>query len=181
MRLNNHFQTHSDVAGLRIGFPGYPQSHCTCRGRLAGTAHPNAGEPDILAMAHGFYSEWTRMVSKGMIKAVPRGSAYQSHYESESHSDDDGADEHSRMARDRVTNRIICGVCGGIGHAGNVDGVGTCLTARLGNRVPSQDLAKITYPAGYTPPKFFTRPGPNSRPPRPHDRRSPAPPRTALG
>ena len=59
------------------------------------------------------------------------------------------------MARERVDRNTVCGVCGGIGHAGSVDGLGQCLTARLGHRIPSDHLSQIKYPDGYSPPKFF--------------------------
>ena len=159
----------------------YPAHH-----PQAGTAHPNAGQPDIMAIAHGFYSEWARMIDKGMIKTVPKGMAYQvrdtharitgtlhgrrtpprhhgyrSTYSDASSSDDDG--ERANMARERINSRTVCGICGGIGHAGKVDGVGTCLTARLGNRIPHGDLARMTYPDGYNPPRFMHKPKP-SRP-----------------
>ena len=97
----------------------------------AGTPHPHAGQPDIIATAHAFYSEWARMIDKGMIKAVPKGMAYQAdHSRSSSHerprsqppthypassrdhgyrstqsdgSSDDG--EHANMARAQVTKQ----------------------------------------------------------------------------
>lgn len=163
----------------------YPAHH-----PQAGAAHPSAGQPDIMATAHGFYSEWARMIDKGMIKTVPKGMAYQadrsspsyphrrsspfhprrtpprdhgyrSTYSNDSSSDDDG--ERANMARERINSRTVCGICGGIGHAGKVDGMGTCLTARLGNRIPHGDLARMTYPDGYKPPHFMHKPKP-SRP-----------------
>ena len=166
----------------------YPAHH-----PQTGNPHPHAGQPDIIATARGFYSEWARMVQTGMIKTVPKGMAYQADRSSPSHphrrsspfrprrtpprdhgyrstysdassSDDDG--EHANMARERITSRTVCGICGGIGHAGSVDGVGTCLTARLGNRIPHGDLARMTYPDGYNPPRFMHKPKPKpfSRP-----------------
>ena len=46
----------------------------------------------------------------------------------------------------------------GIGHAGKVDGVGSCLTARLGHRIDHKDLARISYPDGYNAPRFMYKP-----------------------
>ena len=232
----------------------YPAHH-----PQAGNAHPQAGQPDIMATARAFYSEWARMIDKGMIKAVPKGMAYeadpltnssrrhhgyQSTHSASSSDDDDGADEsasqarrdqrvrfnkhkhrsfrrdktprrypdyrhldrqclpprshartaereyehsepsdedeHANMARARITKRTVCGICGGIGHAGSVDGMGSCLTARLGHRIDKSDLSKITYPDGYNPPNFMYKPKPpDSRPrhhdsrPRPHDKSRP--------
>ena len=128
-------------------------------------AHPLAGEPDIMAMAHGFYPEWARMIKQGMIKAVPRGMAYQAHeVDSDGANEDENCDAHAYdahafLARERVTNQTVCIVCGGIGHAANVDGM-YCLTTVLGHRVPPADLNRMTYPDGYTPPR---RSNPNPR------------------
>ena len=160
----------------------------------AGNAHPLAGQPDIMATAHGFYSEWARMIAKGMIKSVPKGMAYSANHPSPSrprhsrrtpprshgyrttYSDAPSSDDEERadMARDRINSRTVCGICGGIGHAGTVDGVGTCLTARLGNRIPHGDLARMTYPDGYNPPRFLHKPKP-FKPSRPSPREAPRP------
>ena len=175
----------------------YPAHHPS-----SGTPHPLAGQPDIQATAHAFYSEWARMIDKGMIKSVPKGMVYQtkndspprpsrppstyyagkrrpshtsrdqhgyrSTYSEESNSDDE---EHANMARSSVTSRTVCGVCGGIGHAGKVDGVGSCLTARLGHRIPHGDLSRVSYPDGYNPPRFMYKPkASNSRDSKSHAR-----------
>ena len=184
----------------------YPAHH-----PQGGNAHPNAGEPDIRGIARGFHGEWSRMVTRGLIKAAPKGMAYQTDQSRDrrgkfrrsnsrndrsyectecSSSDDENAHlahaqadmynaraaeaandalararsvEHANMARDRVTAQTVCGVCGGIGHAGSVDGVGTCLTARLGHRIDRKHLSSITYPRGFEPPRFMHKPRP-SRP-----------------
>ena len=128
-----------------VGSYTHPANH-PAHHPQAGNPHPLAGQPDIFATAHAFYSEWSRMVDKGLIKAVPKGNVYRTttdhydgdrcygaHPDSESDSDLDSAN----MARARVDSRTVCGVCGGIGHAGNVDGVGQCLTSRLSHKVPS--------------------------------------------
>jgi hypothetical protein len=167
----------------------YPAHHPN-----AGNAHPHAGQPDIMATAHGFYSEWARMIDKGMIKAVPKGMAYQADHSRSSsygrarskssasypassrdhgyrstHSDGSSDDdEHANMARARVTKRMVCGVCGGIGHPGRVDGVGSCLTALLGHRVDHADLSRMTYPDGYNPPRFLHKPKPSGSGSRDH-------------
>ena len=132
----------------------------------AGTANPMAGRPDIHANARAFYPEWSRMCDAGMIRPAPRGmanhvnecdEAYASHDECAARADV----ERAFMSRERITPRTVCGVCGGIGHAGHVDGVGSCLTSQLGNRVPTSDLNQITYPNGYNPPRFTARFDPN--------------------
>ena len=126
----------------------YPTHHPS-----AGTAHPKAGQPDIMATAHAFYIEWSTMINKGQIRSVPKGSAYMAN---DTHSDDD-THESANMARDRVDSKTVCGICGGIGHAGTVDGVGQCLTARLNHRISSDVLSRIQYPEGFSAPKFMHR------------------------
>ena len=160
----------------------YPAHHPN-----AGTPHPLAGQPDIHATALAFYSEWARMIRIGAIRTVPRGMANRV---DDSADDDEAAEESARMIRDRITARTICAICGGAGHAGNVDGLGACLTARLNHHVPHSDLALFRYPPGYSAPRFTQRranpnsnrdsnygshPRPHSRsydsnPPRPHAR-----------
>ena len=131
----------------------YPAHH-----PQAGAAHPLAGQPDIDAMAIGFYGEWSRMVNQGLIKSIPKGFAGAHRVDDPScSSGGSDNDEHACMTRDRVSNKSVCGVCGGIGHAGKVNGVGSCLTAKLGNRVPNEDLNRIQYPDGYNPPSFLWR------------------------
>ena len=156
--------------------------------------HPLAGEPDIQAMALGFYPEWARMCEKGMIKSAPRGMAYHTKQDraeyvarmtkwnekfarqhganavNDSLSDEnENCEEHAFLARDRVTRQTVCLACGGIGHAANVDGLGECLTARLGHRVPHSDLDRMTYPDGYTPPQRYSN-RPSSSNSRSHTR-----------
>ena len=142
----------------------YPAHHPN-----AGDPHPQAGQPDINATALAFYSEWARMIRIGQIRSVPRGMA------NRIEDDDSGGEspeEHARMARERITSHTICGVCGGAGHAGNVDGLGACLTARLNHRVPNADLTRFQYPPGYSTPRFVHRSSSNrdSNRPRPHPR-----------
>ena len=131
----------------------------------AALRYPNAGEPDLFATAHGFYPEWARMTRLGMIRSVPRGMANQAHeISSDEHDDSESASLASALlARARVSLQTVCLVCGGIGHAANIDGVGQCLTARLGHRVPPSDLNRIQYPDGYTPPRFGDRSSNHSR------------------
>ena len=145
--------------------------------------YPNAGEPDLFATAHGFYPEWARMTKQGMIKSVPRGMANQA--QDTSSGEDENPESASLasalLARARVSLQTVCLVCGGIGHAANVDGFGKCLTARLGHRVPPSDLSRIQYPDGYTPPRFGDRNSnrprtdshPHTRPPDPRRRYQP--------
>ena len=157
---------------------------------IGGTPHPHAGEPDLIATAHGFYSEWERMISAGMIRTVPKGMAHRAvdedgyasmgerlfgsdrappdqsalaaqplnHLSNERAIVMDSNEERARMTKSAVTNRTVCGLCGGIGHAGKVDGVGVCLTALLGHKIPHDDLDKVTYPNGYNPPRFMHKP-----------------------
>ena len=135
----------------------YPTHHPN-----AGAAHAHAGQPDIDAMARGFYSEWARMINNGQIKPIPKGFAHRMKNETrafmmqdvDSGNESHDEDESAYMARDRVSDRIVCGVCGGIGHAGKIDGVGTCLTAKMNHRIPSQVLSSISYPEGYKRPDF---------------------------
>ena len=130
----------------------YPAHH-----PQAGNAHPLAGQPDIVATATAFYGEWARMCNEGLIKSIPKGFARRVD------SDDDSASdgEHANLARNRATTNTVCLVCGGLGHASKVDGVGTCLTAKLGNRVPREHLNQIKYPEGYNPPRnlWLAEPG----------------------
>ena len=136
----------------------YPAHHPN-----AGTPHPLAGQPDIHALAQAFYAEWARMIRTGAIRSVPRGMANRIDEETS----DDDATESACMVRDRITPHTVCAVCGGAGHAGNVEGLGMCLTARLNHRIPNADLAKIRYPPGYTPPRFNSfrsNPTPRSNP-----------------
>ena len=90
------------------------------------------------------------MIRTGAIRSVPRGMANRIDEETS----DDDTTESACMVRDRITPHTVCAVCGGAGHAGNVEGLGMCLTARLNHRIPNADLAKIRYPPGYTPPRF---------------------------
>ena len=130
----------------------YPAHH-----PQAGNAHPLAGQPDIVATATAFYGEWARMCNEGLIKSIPKGFARRIDSDVDSASDD----EHANLARSRATTNTVCLVCGGLGHASKVDGVGTCLTAKLGNRVPREHLNQIKYPEGYNPPRniWLAEPG----------------------
>ena len=74
-------------------------------------------------------------------------------HQSPAHSSSD--EEHARVARERISRHTICLICGGAGHTGYVDGLGQCLSARLNNRIPGEDLAQFRYPSGYrTAPRF---------------------------
>ena len=57
------------------------------------------------------------------------------------------------VSRSKVNARMVCLVCGGLGHASNVDGM-ACLTSQLNIKVPKSDLQKIKYPNGITYPSF---------------------------
>ena len=149
----------------------------------AGAAHPLAGQPDIHATALAFYTEWARMIRTGEIKSVPRGMVNRA----DEDDDDDVSDENQTtpracMVRDRISAYTICLICGGAGHAGYVDGLGQCLSARLDNRIPAEDLAQFKYPNGYrTAPRFrFSNSRPSSSNSRPSDDQdsNPSHPRT---
>ena len=157
-----------------IGSYTHPVNH-PAHHPAAGTPHPHAGQPDIIATAHGFYPEWERMIRLGQIRSVPQGMA--SRIDDEQ--DEDELDERAckieaaRMARERITQHTICLICGGAGHAGYVDGIGQCLSARLDHKVPPEDLEQFRYPPGYrSSPRFrFSRS--NRRPPTSNSRSSP--------
>jgi hypothetical protein len=138
----------------------------------AGQADPNRGKPDLDALARALYPEWCRRINSGLIKAVPKGSVYMA--DDNDCSDDDssadgyGSDDISRemdamaVSRGKVSAMMVCLVCGGLGHASNVDGM-QCLTAQLGIKVPKHDLAKIKYPNGIKFPEWSRRPNPKRR------------------
>ena len=141
---------------------------------LAGTAHPHAGQPDILAMASAFCDEWSRMLAAGQIKSPPKGSVYQAEEgESENEdqldnddacpiADDETEDESSanfsaNLTRAQVKSLMICLWCGGIGHATTVDGK-KCLSFELNNKPSEELLSAIKYPNGMTRPKINRKP-----------------------
>ena len=86
-------------------------------------------------------------------------------------SDENQTTPRACMVRDRISAYTICLICGGAGHAGYVDGLGQCLSARLDNRIPAEDLAQFKYPNGYkTAPRFrFSNSRPSSSNSRPSD------------
>ena len=160
----------------KLGNPGsyvYPAVHPAHHPR-SGTAHPNAGEPDIDEMARKFFTEWARMINIGQIKPIPHG---MHGYNAEQASDDElydpvytrdemravraneriARDEiaHANMTREAVNEHTVCGICGGLGHAGKVDGFGACITLKLGHRIPHEHLSRMQYPDGYNPPRFL--------------------------
>ena len=129
----------------------------------AGNAHPLAGQPDIEALARQMYTEWSRMCTTGLIRSVPRGFANHNARRANegdevSSSEDEALYASVRMARDAVTSKTVCGICGGMGHAGKIDGVGSCLTSLVGHKIPFDDLRAIRYPESYKPPSFLFRP-----------------------
>ena len=133
----------------------YPAHH-----PKAGTAHPDRGKPDLDAMATAFYPEWTRKIHSGAIRRVPKGSVYQVHDDvndsDQPGSDDgdhDGTEGAFAVSRGRIDARWVCLVCGGLGHASNVDGM-QCLTAQLNIRIPKNQLTKIRYPSDVRVPRW---------------------------
>ena len=151
----------------------YPTHH-----PKSGTQNPDRGKPDLFAMARAYYSEWSRRCAKGMIKQVPRGSVYQAETESvgsdeercqETIDNDDDDDEDAyAIARSKITAAWVCIVCGGRGHASNVDGT-DCLTKQLGITIPRSELAATRYPSGIRSPFNSDRRMPSRTP----DRRPP--------
>jgi len=125
----------------------------------AGAANPDAGEPDIDEMSRVFYTEWARMINRGDIKPIPHGmhghSVDVEHVDAVCDPESPDELESANMTKDAVTKNTVCIVCGGLGHAAQVDGVGACLTKRLGHRVPHEHLSRIQYPDGYKPPRFL--------------------------
>ena len=135
----------------------YPTHH-----PKAGQNNPDSGKPDLDALAHALYPEWTRCLKRGLIKSIPKGSAYQAERDEENHSDDDDDDygieseSANAVSRRRINAQWICLVCGGIGHASNVDGM-QCLTAQLGINVPKDTLRGVKYPDGLRNPHNESR------------------------
>ena len=124
----------------------------------AGQANPQAGQPDVDAMARAFFPEWARRVHAGRIKIVPRGMAHSTHPEppdSESDEETNFVNRVTAMAvsKSKITADFICTICGGRGHAGNVDGT-ECLTKQLGLKIPIEELKSTVYPNGLSFPSF---------------------------
>ena len=118
------------------------------------------------ALTDALWPEWNRRILKGLIKSPPKGSVYAIECESDDE-DDDNVDETTMMhanvvSRNKVTARTVCIVCGGLGHASNVDGM-ACLTTQLNNRVSKDELRQIKYPNGITFPDFDRRNGKSTR------------------
>jgi hypothetical protein len=77
--------------------------------------------------------------------------------EADDNNDDESDDEalYSLASRKQITSKSVCGVCGGRGHYGRVDGM-DCLTKQLGITIPRSELMQTRYPSGITFP--FTDP-----------------------
>jgi len=122
-----------------------------------GQNDPNAGKPDLYALCKAFYPEWHHRIKSGQIKSVPRGSVYHvendnSEPENADYSENDESDEtalYTSTTRKQITSRSVCGVCGGRGHYGRVEGM-DCLTKQLGISIPRSELALTKYPSGIT-------------------------------
>ena len=113
---------------------------------LAGNPHPNAGEPDIEAMANAFYIPWFDMINKGKIKAPPNGLVYISRTDHDDDSDEDDSVAR-RLTKSDVTKKSVCTACGGRGHFAQVDGI-VCATKQLGIKIPPEELSQTQYPNG---------------------------------
>ena len=144
---------------LPVGNYVYPVNYVAHDPR-AGNAHPHAGEPDIMTAAYAFRPEWERMIVNGLIKKAPKGSVQQvndSSSEGESdndQSDNESADESANMARSAISKRTVCLVCGGLGHAADIDGKIKCPNLILKTNVERSTLEQIKYPDGITRPSF---------------------------
>ena len=133
----------------------YPDNH-----PKRGQPHPDAGRPDLYALCKAFYPEWHQRIKSGQIRSIPRGSVYKvdhtdvdSDVEPNDRYDDDSDHDmlYASTTRKQITNRSVCGVCGGRGHYGTVDGM-DCLTKQLGIIIPRSELAQTKYPSGITYP-----------------------------
>ena len=157
-------------AGNFVHPANYPAHYPTA---LAGNAHPNAGEPDMDAMAMSFNITWVDYIIRGLIKMAPKGSAYSVDLEQRGYTSDDGEAEASqvlslstdggecifKITADSITADTVCLTCGGRGHVSRLDGQ-SCLTSTLGIKIPREELEKTTYPSGITFPTFkFNRRG----------------------
>lgn len=107
----------------------------------AGAPNPANGSPDLPAMVAFFQIAWDKAVKNGIIRRVPRGSVYAADCDE----DDVPPEAVNAISKSRINGSFICLVCGGFGHAGNVDGT-PCLTAQLGIKVPNEQLQGIKYP-----------------------------------
>jgi hypothetical protein len=146
----------------------YPSHH-----PKSGELNPNRGKPDLDKLVAYLEPEWTRMCVKGIIKPIPRGSVYAAsefddgYDDHESHDDDcdDCTTEDAYAVSSKVVNdRFICLVCGGRGHAANVDGM-ECLTKQLGINIPRSELSSTIYPKGLKYPSVKYKD--NKKSPRP--------------
>ena len=115
----------------------------------AGTAHKYAGQPSLEALVHALEPEWTRRC-RARNKGSHSGSAFNTSHDAEGDPNDDSTVSEANVnevSRSKVTPLWICLVCGGRGHASNVDGM-TCLTKQLGINIPRDELEATRYPNG---------------------------------
>ena len=87
---------------------------------------------------------------------MPKGSVYWTNQDDADYSerdadteDDDSDTEalYSSVSRRQITSKSVCGICGGRGHYGRVEGM-DCLTKQLGIHIPRSELALTKYPSG---------------------------------
>ena len=156
----------------------YPAHHPN-----AGNAHPHAGRPDIDLAARALTVEWCRRLKLGLIKPVPHGSVHKVEEYSSSDSTGDGSDDdvsdtdepetsnhifeisHNKKPMKptrKITIYDVCGICGGRGHYGTVNGK-KCLTLLLGNKIPIDELKQTKYPNNIRFPNFRSNEGSSSR------------------
>ena len=91
----------------------------------AGNADPNAGQPDLFALAKGLQTEWARRIATGRIKPVPRGFAHEvnsgddgsNSSDGDESTGDDDPDTVESVSKSKISKDFICAACGGRGHA----------------------------------------------------------------
>jgi len=124
------------------------------------TARQILTQADLYALCKAFYPEWHYRIKSGQIKSAPRGSVYEvrEHVDDYSEGDEDARDDesdgealYSSVSRRQITSKSVCGVCGGRGHYGRVEGM-DCLTKQLGIHIPRSELALTKYPSGISYP-----------------------------
>ena len=125
----------------------------------AGQAHRYAGQAALEDLAYALEPEWTRRC-RARNKSSYGGSAFNVHHDDDGSADDSSTTEANvnEVSRSKVTPSWICLVCGGRGHASNVDGM-ACLTKQLGISIPRDELEATRYPSGLKFPSIGNRGG----------------------
>jgi hypothetical protein len=101
---------------------------------MAGLVHPNAGMPDVMAMARYINHEWIYAIEHGLVKGIPKGLVAQIHDDALVDVNDPElclaiTEEVSAVPMSKLTADMDCNLCGGKGHATvNRDDSGTIIT-----------------------------------------------------